>query len=159
MERLILVPIAVFIILIVALLLRVGKKKDMPVSDGKWENILPEDIGFFGRMRGKGYTEVAFAVAPGSWIELVKNAQSVRIVGMWVFFHPNGGVAVFEWHEYLENDCSRRLPPRSNNYTLQSFAERLEIYGIRLTSRSMLSREIELLRGKTTTGSLRHQKT
>ena len=82
-------------------------------------------IGMYGRDRdhfvkrlNEGYTEIA--IGGGPWVDM--NGEDLRIVGIWVFYHPDGRVATIETHKgYTPDGHTIRGCPTACEYKTSRF--------------------------------------
>ena len=84
------------------------------------------DREVFRRRLQEGYTDLNFG--RGSWI----NGQ--RIVGLFVFYHPDGRIATLEHPKFTcpFSGHTVRLDPRERQYTPQQFQRHLRDFEIEL---------------------------
>ena len=65
--------------------------------------------GVCERLLSQGFTECTFGVGP--WV------GTARIVGVWVFFHPNGRIITLETPKEDDGVATRRGRPQEVSYT------------------------------------------
>lgn len=94
-------------------------------------------IGMYGRKDifekrlREGYTRVAFG--SGNWV------NSQRIVSLWVFYHPDGGIATYEHPKFYDGSYTFRGQPFEEEYNKEGFQKHLKRFQIKLGEKYNLS--------------------